>query len=68
MRGELLFGRPEAQRRSCGLTAATETICPHAGLDKQKESRKDFQDERAEREAGSPMRRRELSLVEVFPQ
>lgn len=68
MRGELLFGRPEAQRRSCGPTAATETICPRAGLAKREESGKDFQDERAKREAGSPMRRRELSLVEVHPQ
>lgn len=68
MRGELLFGRPEAQRCSCGPTAATETICRRAGLDKREESRKDFQDERAEREAGSPVRRRELRLVEVLLQ
>lgn len=68
MQGELPFGCPEAQQRSCGPTAATETICPRAELDKQEESRKDFQDERAGREAGSPMRGRELSLVEIFLQ
>lgn len=68
MRGELLFGRPEAQRCSCSPTAATETICPRAGLDQREGSRKDFQDERAGREAGSPVRWRELRLVEVFLQ
>lgn len=39
---------------------------PSARVDKQ-ESRKDFQD-KADKEAGSPMRQRELGLVEVFLQ